>query len=242
MTSGFRTFTAGEVLTASNVQNYLMDQSVMTFAGSAARSSAIGTANFEEGMTSYLKDTDKLEVYNGTNWVGVAPTTTQGLTLINTTSFSAVASQSVNDVFSATYDNYKIIFALTGCTGDASVFIKLRVSGADSSANYNFIVPSYDTGASASFGNAAGDTVMFLYRVDAGNNNASYLADLTLSNPFATQFTNFVGVGVGRKSTGTTEGASIQGTHTLANSYTGFTLLTGVGNFSGTVSTYGFSK
>lgn len=73
MTSGFRTFTAGEVLTASNVQNYLMDQSVMTFAGSAARSSAIGTANFEEGMTSYLKDTDKLETYNGTNWVAIGP-------------------------------------------------------------------------------------------------------------------------------------------------------------------------
>jgi hypothetical protein len=76
MGSGYKTFTAGAVLTASDVQNYLQDQVVMTFAGSAARSSAIGTANFEEGMTSYLTDTDLLEVYNGTNWVGVAPTTT----------------------------------------------------------------------------------------------------------------------------------------------------------------------
>jgi hypothetical protein len=32
----------------------------------------------------------------------------QGLTLISTTTFSAVASQSINDVFSATYDNYFI--------------------------------------------------------------------------------------------------------------------------------------
>jgi len=98
--SGFRTFTAGEVLTASNVQNYLIDQSVMVFGGSAARSSAIGTANFEEGMVSYLTDTDKVEAYNGTNWVSVAPTTSQGLTLINTTSFSAVASQTVSNIFS----------------------------------------------------------------------------------------------------------------------------------------------
>ena len=173
--------------------------------------------------------------------LGVYSPVTSGLVKINTTTFSGVSSQSVNDVFSATYNNYKILLTLTGCTGDASVFIKLRASGTDSSSNYNFIIPSYDTGASASFGNAAADTVMFLYRVDAGNDNASYLADLTISSPFLSRFTNFVGVGVGRKSTGTTEGASIQGTHTLANSYTGFTVITGVGNFSGTVSTYGFS-
>jgi hypothetical protein len=71
MGSGYRTFTAGEVLTASNVQNYLQDQSVMVFGGSAARSSAIGTANFEEGMVSYLTDTDKVEAYDGTNWLEI---------------------------------------------------------------------------------------------------------------------------------------------------------------------------
>ena len=35
------------------------------------------------------------------------------LTLLNTTTFSAVASQSINDVFSATYDNYKIVLNAT---------------------------------------------------------------------------------------------------------------------------------
>jgi len=42
--AGRRTFTPGEVLTASNVMNYLQDQAVMNFAGTAARGSAIGTA------------------------------------------------------------------------------------------------------------------------------------------------------------------------------------------------------
>jgi hypothetical protein len=73
MGSGYRTFTAGEVLTASNVQNYLQDQSVMVFGGSAARSSAIGTANFEEGMLTYLTDVDKLQVYTGSSFVDVYP-------------------------------------------------------------------------------------------------------------------------------------------------------------------------
>jgi hypothetical protein len=79
MGSGYKTFTAGEVLTASNVQNYLMDQSVMVFGGSAARSSAIGTANFEEGMVSYLTDTDKVEAYDGTNWLEIGGSSSGGL-------------------------------------------------------------------------------------------------------------------------------------------------------------------
>lgn len=66
--AGFKTFNTGDVLTASDVNTYLMQQTVMVFASSAARSTALG-ANVAEGMLSYLKDTDKIEVYNGSAWV-----------------------------------------------------------------------------------------------------------------------------------------------------------------------------
>lgn len=66
--AGRRTFQPGEVLTASNVNSYLMDQSVMRFASSAARGSAVGTAVIAEGMVSYLDDTNVLEVYDGSAW------------------------------------------------------------------------------------------------------------------------------------------------------------------------------
>jgi len=69
MGSGFRTFASGEVLTASNVQNYLMDQAVMVFAGTAARASALPSP--EVGMTAYSTATG-LQVYNGTAWVDVS--------------------------------------------------------------------------------------------------------------------------------------------------------------------------
>ena len=65
---GYKTFTAGEVLTAANVQAYLQDQTVMVFGGTAARGSAVGTA-VAEGMFSYLSDTDSLEFYDGSQWV-----------------------------------------------------------------------------------------------------------------------------------------------------------------------------
>jgi hypothetical protein len=70
---GRKVFTAGEVLTAANVQGYLMDQSVMVFASSAARSSAIPTPS--AGMVSYLSDTSALQVY-GTAWADVSQTIT----------------------------------------------------------------------------------------------------------------------------------------------------------------------
>ena len=44
-----------------------------------------------------------------------------GLVKINTTTFSAVASQSINTVFSTTYNYYKIIFDLTKPTIPISI-------------------------------------------------------------------------------------------------------------------------
>jgi hypothetical protein len=72
--SGRRVFAPGEVLTASNVMNYLQDQAVMNFADDGARGSAIGSA-VSDGMVSYLSDTNSLEVYKttGTAFAGWEP-------------------------------------------------------------------------------------------------------------------------------------------------------------------------
>jgi hypothetical protein len=53
-------------LDASDVNTYLMDQTVQTFAGTAARGSAIGTAS--EGMVTYLNDSNSVQVYDSANW------------------------------------------------------------------------------------------------------------------------------------------------------------------------------
>jgi len=73
---GFKDFQVGEVLTSSDVDGYLMQQTVMRFADSGARGSALGTAAgtaaaLAEGMVSYLDDSNSLEVYTGAAWVGV---------------------------------------------------------------------------------------------------------------------------------------------------------------------------
>jgi hypothetical protein len=239
--SGFRTFTAGEVLTASNVQNYLMDQSVMVFGGSAARSSAIGTANFEEGMVSYLTDTDKVEAYNGTNWVSVAPTTSQGLTLINTTSFSGVASQSINSVFSASYKDYRILITdVIGSTTVQDLDFRLRKSGTDNTSSiYNFQYtrtagPTYTGGRISQNRWGVGNVI------STGTSN--FVMDIFSPNIATTKtgMQSIVGVGA------TNDITIIQYvyTHDLATSadFDGFTFFPASGTMSGTVSVYGYNK
>jgi len=66
-----KVFTAGEVLAASDVNTFLMNQAVMTFSGSAARSSAIPSPT--EGMVTYLSDADTFQFYNGTAYAPLAP-------------------------------------------------------------------------------------------------------------------------------------------------------------------------
>lgn len=242
MGSGYRVFTAGEVLSASNVQNYLQDQAVMVFGGTAARSSAIGTANFEEGMLTYLTDVDKLQVYTGAAFADVYPATTgtpMG-TLINTTSFSAVASQSINDVFSATYDNYKIIFKLVQ-PGGGTPNIRLRVSGADNTtansygSNYTYVALSGGAGS----GN--GYTVGNFGTINGSSNYQGSSGEIDLFDVFTTNMTRmtFTHTGVdGGQYYNWTGGIN----HNQTVSYTGFTIFPSTLTFTGSVSVYGYNK
>lgn len=63
----YKVFTNGSVLNASEVNEYLMDQMVMTFSNATARASAIATPL--PGMITYLADTDTFEYWNGTSYV-----------------------------------------------------------------------------------------------------------------------------------------------------------------------------
>jgi hypothetical protein len=69
--AGYKLFQTGDVLTAAQVNTYLNEQTVMVFASSTARTTALSGV-LAEGMVSYLQDTNAVEVYNGSAWVGVS--------------------------------------------------------------------------------------------------------------------------------------------------------------------------
>ena len=100
---GFKTFTTGEVLTAADVNGYLM-QGVNVFADAAARTAAITSP--QEGQMSFLKDTNSTEYYSGSAWVAVAGAS-GGMTLISTTTLTG-ASVTLSSI-PQTYKNLQLI-------------------------------------------------------------------------------------------------------------------------------------
>jgi hypothetical protein len=74
--AGSKLFTSGSVLTAEQVNTYLMDQTIMTFSSTSARDAAFGgagEATLSEGMFAYTTDTNTLWLYTGSTdgWVNV---------------------------------------------------------------------------------------------------------------------------------------------------------------------------
>ena len=66
MANGFKVFAVGEVLTAADVNDYLMEQSIGIFADSTARDAQITSPI--EGQFCYLADSNVLQFYNGSAW------------------------------------------------------------------------------------------------------------------------------------------------------------------------------
>jgi hypothetical protein len=68
--AGYKSFTTGDVLTATDLNTYAVEQSVMVFASSSARDTALASAK-AEGMFAFLKDSDSLTFYDGSSWTTV---------------------------------------------------------------------------------------------------------------------------------------------------------------------------
>jgi len=66
----YKTFANGFPLPASDLNNFLMNQSVIVFADSAARTTAIPTPI--QGMLTYLEDTSTYETWTGAAWANIS--------------------------------------------------------------------------------------------------------------------------------------------------------------------------
>jgi hypothetical protein len=107
-----KVFVAGEILTAADVNTNLMDQAVQRFASSGARGSAIPAPT--EGMTSYLDDLNRIEVYNGSAWGAVG-------TILQ------VASTLKNDAFTTTSTSFQEVTGLNVSITPTSASSKILI-------------------------------------------------------------------------------------------------------------------
>jgi len=164
-----------------------------------------------------------------------------GMVLLNTTSFSAVASQSVNDVFSATYNLYLIKYNITAKSTGAVQGLRLRVSATDSSgSDYFRNSPYFRANSTTVSGGWAANTSMEFGQF---SNDGIGSGTVELVNPFGAVKTNYL---LDTLDTSTTTNQNTRsftyGIHNLTTSYTGFTIITGSGTITGEVSVYGYNK
>ena len=162
-----------------------------------------------------------------------------GMVLLNTTSFSGVASQSVNDVFSATYDRYLITTNISSASANIDILFRLRVSGSDATgSNYSYAGSGWRA-TNAQFTPVSTGTTSF----DIGRGGVAYVdaARLDVVNPFLAVKTVVLGQ-YGAVDSVSTFVNPFAGNHDLTTSYTGFTIFPNTGTFSGSVSVYGYNK
>lgn len=156
-----------------------------------------------------------------------------GMVLLNTTSFSGVASQSINDVFSTTYDNY---FITINATTVSSTYLKLRwrVGGADNTtSNYNWQILSYNSTTVVGSRSLSNNV-----NVIGWNNNNDHGINIVVLTPFATDKTYYHS-----RNTGGVDANLSDGKFNATTSFTGFSIFPDAGgNFSGTIQVFGYNK
>ena len=98
MANGFKVFAVGEVLTAADVNDYLMEQSISIFANSTARDAQITSPI--EGQFCYLADTNVLQYYTGSAWAAYLD---EGdISAVNTSGTSGLSGGASSGAFSST--------------------------------------------------------------------------------------------------------------------------------------------
>jgi hypothetical protein len=154
--------------------------------------------------------------------------------------FSAVASQAINNCFSATYTNYRINLDNITYSQTTDTLLRLRASGVNTTTNYigaGFYM-SHDsttvTGATVSsifLGNSSGTNGKVYGYIDIFNPNLAIETSASYMKPY-------------RFNTGTS-GAYSQGYaffQTDSTQFDGFAIVAGAGTISGSVSVYGYNK
>lgn len=147
--------------------------------------------------------------------------------------FTGASTVSINDVFSATYDNYFIQGNFTPASGQ-EIYYRLRVAGADATGS-NYANQQFKGTSSTSIADAA-TTANGLFSV---NSSTRHIVSAFFYSPFEAvptfSVSNFYNL--------TPAVGQLGVNHTLSTSYTGITFYTNAGGtMTGTVYVYGYRK
>lgn len=160
-----------------------------------------------------------------------------GLVLIGTTSFSAASAVNINDVFSSTYDNYRIVCNFTP-SDNGDLNFRYRVSGADNTTS-NYYYQGIDIAGTSSTPFRLGAQTNGRLAAAQTNVENSFSADMFAPNLTRKKRTNSY---AGRETNSSPGIVFLSTTFDATTSFTGFSLYNNNGTITGTVSVYGYAK
>jgi hypothetical protein len=225
-------FTSGDVLTAANTN--LLTNAPPVFSGTATRDAAFGGTGektLAEGQLCYLEDSNIVQYYDGAAWATVGPASAGALTRVGGGTLAGTSTAFTN-IFSATYDAYRIIVS----NASVSDSVQLKLGSTAAGYYWAYVNVAYSSGTVT--GSALTNTSSWrhvLLSTDAGNGSTT----IDLINPFLTQRTTMTA-----NISQTNTGGNLRITNGFLNdatSYTGFTLTPDSGNLTGTCNIYGYS-
>ena len=160
-----------------------------------------------------------------------------GLVKLNTTSFSAVSSQAISNVFSSTYDNYKVELSITANSAGPNIQLRFRDSGGDvSTALYGYRVKNFSSLGAGSDSDTSGRTQTLAF-LSAQTLAGVYATDLTIFSPNLASTT--MGVNNGTVEVGNYYTGAFA--YNATTQFTGFSIISSTGTITGKVSVYGFN-
>ena len=166
----------------------------------------------------------------------IATTTDQGLVHINTTTFSAVSSVSINNVFTSTYQNYRIVINLVSSISNEIRF-RMRASGTDNTGANYAIQYTFASGAITEATRQTGQTAAWFF---SSSGNYESVGAYDIGSPQLAKQTTLVGSQVYDQATiGLISWAA---NHDQSTAFDGITIIAGSGTMTGTIRVYGYKN
>jgi hypothetical protein len=164
------------------------------------------------------------------------------LVKISETSFSAVASQAIDDVFTSTYKSYLVVINnLFSSSNGASTYIRFRYGTTTVTANYYGVqqrVSYANTTNLTTSNNAAQLTLLTQTAVDTTNPSYGSYAELSFFNVGITSIAGASFTGQTYESYNAASGV-VNGYNSQGQTWSGFILNCSAGNITGNVKVYG---
>jgi hypothetical protein len=237
------TFTAGEILTAANM-NISARTGIPVFADSTARDAAFGGTGektLAEGQYAYLEDTNATQVYDGSTWQAVGAAS--GLVYISGATFTTVATVSMpSGTFTSTYQNYVVTFNITASSVSQTIGIRVNNVGTPRTAT-NYFGAKTDVDASAGQTLTGSSSATLINSMATLDTYITLGATIQVYSPTATTtHTSFTGQTFGANNgLGGSANTIFGGSYNALEAHDGLTFVVG-GTISGNYRVYGIAN